>query len=59
MCVDQAKGNGISQLTTPAEIACLIDQMRTAEVTLTYDPDTETIRTGDNSAVAVTVGRDR
>jgi hypothetical protein len=57
---DQAKGNGgISQLTTPAEIACLIDQMRTAGVTLTYDPDTETIRTGDNSAVAVTVGRDR
>ena len=47
------------QVTAPAETAGLIDQLRTAGVILTYDPDTRTIRTGDSDPVAVTVGRDR
>jgi site-specific DNA recombinase len=51
----QAQGGDTSQITGPAETACLIDQLRAAGVTLTYDQDTRTIRTGDNSAV--TVGR--
>jgi site-specific DNA recombinase len=56
----QAQGSGTTQITGPAETATLIDQLRTAGVTLTYDPDTRTIRTGRNSAaVAVTVGRNR
>jgi len=37
----------------------LADQLRTAGITLTYDPDTGTIRTGDSSIAAITVGRDR
>jgi hypothetical protein len=45
------------QITDRAETACLIDRLRTAGVTLTYDPDSRTIRTGGNSAVAVTAGR--
>jgi len=54
----QAQGSGMTQITGPAETATLIDQLRTAGVTLTYDPDTRTFRTGRNSAaVAVTVGR--
>jgi site-specific DNA recombinase len=54
---NQAQGGGTVQISGPAETACLIDHLRTAGVTLTYDPDTRTIRTGRNSAVAVTVGR--
>jgi hypothetical protein len=53
----QAQGSGTVQVTAPAETAYLIDQLRTAGVTLTYDPATRTIRTGGNSAIAVTVGR--
>jgi hypothetical protein len=53
----QIQGSGTVQVTAPAQTACLIDQLRTAGVTLTYDPGTRTIRTGDSSAVAVTVGR--
>ena len=45
------------QITGPAETAVLLDQLRTAGVALTYDPDTRTTRAGGNSAVAVTVGR--
>lgn len=47
------------QITSPDEAAALIDQLRTAGITLTYDPDTRTIRTGDRAIAAVTVGRDR
>jgi site-specific DNA recombinase len=50
-----AQDSGTAQITDPAETACLIDQLRTAGVSLTYDPDTRTIRTGDNSTVAVSV----
>ena len=51
----QAQGSDTAQITDPAETACLIDQLRAAGVSLTYDPDTRTNRTDGNSAVAVTV----
>ena len=50
---------GAMQVTCPDEAAALIDQLRTAGITLTYDPDTGTIRTGDSGIAAITVGRDR
>jgi hypothetical protein len=37
--------------------AGLIDQLRTAGIIVTYDPDTRTIRTSDSAAVAI--GQDR
>jgi hypothetical protein len=52
----QAHG-GTMQVTAPAETAGLIDRLRASDVTLTYDPDTRTIRSGDS--VAVIAGRDR
>jgi site-specific DNA recombinase len=52
-----AGDSGTMQITDRAETACLIDRLRTAGVTLTYDPDSRTIRTGGNSAVAVIAGR--
>ena len=55
----QALPDGTMQVTAPSEAADLIDQLRTAGITLTYDPDTRTIRTGDSDVVAVTVGQDR
>ena len=33
----------------------LIDQLRTADITLIYEPDTRTLRTGDSSIAAVAV----
>ena len=45
------------QVTAPDETAGLIDRLRASDVTLTYDPDTRTIRSGDS--VAVIAGRDR
>jgi hypothetical protein len=56
---DQALPDGTMPVTVPGEAAGLIDQLRTAGITLTYDPDTRTIRTGDNDSVAVTVGQNR
>jgi len=59
-----ARGNPVTgdesvQLISPAETAGLIDQLRTADITLTYDPDTQTIRTHGSDPVAVTASRDR
>ena len=54
-----ATGNGMVQLTSSAETAGLIEQLRTADITLTYDPDTQTIRTHGSDPVAVTACRDR
>jgi len=51
----QANGDGTRQLTTPAETAGLIDQLRTAGVILTYDPDTLTICTRDDDPIAITM----
>ena len=47
------------RLAAPARTAGLIDQLRTAGTTLTYDPDTQTIRTSDSNPIAVTAGRQR
>jgi site-specific DNA recombinase len=54
---DRALPDGTMQITAPGQAAGLIDQLRTAGITLTYDPDTRTIRTSDSAAV--TVGQDR
>jgi site-specific DNA recombinase len=56
---DPATFSGTTQITAPRETAALIDQLRDADITLTYDPDTRTLRTGDSSIAAVTVGPDR
>ena len=34
--------DGTMQITAPGQAAGLIDQLRTAGITLTYDPDTRT-----------------
>ncbi len=44
------------QLRTPDQAAELIDQMRAAGVTLTYDPGTKTLRPDTRDPVAVSVG---
>ena len=54
---DQALPDGTMQITAPGQAAGLIDQLRTAGITLTYDPDTRTIRTSDSAGVIV--GQDR
>jgi hypothetical protein len=52
-----ARGSrGSVQVTGPADTAALIDGLRARSVTLTYDPDTRTLRSGD--APSVTIGRD-
>ena len=56
---DQPLPDGTMQVTAPGAAAGLIDRLRTAGITLTYDPATRTIRTGDTDIVAVTVGQDR
>jgi site-specific DNA recombinase len=56
---NQPLPDGTMQLTAPDAAAGLIDQLRTAGITLTYDPDTRAIRTGDSDVVAVTIGQDR
>ena len=56
---NQALPDRTMQVTAPGEAAGLIDQLRTAGITLTYDPDTRTIRTGDSDVLSVTVGQDR
>ena len=49
---DQALPDGTMQITAPGQAAGLIDQLLTAGMTLTYDPDTRTIRTSDSAAVS-------
>jgi hypothetical protein len=56
---DQALPDGTMQVAAPGTTAGLIDQLRTAGTTLTYDPDTRTIRTSGGDSVAVTVSQDR
>jgi site-specific DNA recombinase len=45
------------QVTAPAETADLIGQLRASGAVLTYDPDTQTVRAGDDAAVVITTGR--
>ena len=47
---------GLAQLTAPGQAAELIDHLRAAGITLTYDQDKRTLRTYAEDAVAVTVG---
>jgi len=55
----RVEGRGTVKITAPAETTGLIDQLHAASVILTYDPDTQTIRTGGSYPVAVTMARDR
>jgi len=48
-----------TQVTAPAQAAELIDHLRAAGVTLTYDPGTRTLRTDTEDAVAVIVDQSR
>jgi hypothetical protein len=45
------------QIMAPGEAGALIDQLRAAGITLTYDPDTRTLRAGDSSVAVVAVGQ--
>ena len=55
----QARGSGTVQVTTAAQTAGLIDQLRASGAALTYDPDTRTIRADGSNPVAVTAARNR
>jgi hypothetical protein len=55
---DQAPSDGAVQITVPDKAAAVIDNLRAAGITLTYDADTQTLRTSDSSIAAVTVGQD-
>ncbi len=50
---------GTAQVITPAGTAELIDHLRAAGVTLTYNPDERTLRTDTGDPVAVIIGHDR
>jgi hypothetical protein len=45
-----------AQVTAPAQAAELIDRLRAADVTLIYDPATQTLRTDTKDSLAVSVG---
>ena len=47
--------DGSMQASAPGQVAALIDRLRTADITLTYDPDTRTLSTSDSSTAAVAV----
>jgi site-specific DNA recombinase len=55
---DEAPSDGAVQITVPDKAAAVIDNLRAAGITLTYDADTQTLRTSDRSIAAVTVGQD-
>ena len=55
---DEAPPDGAVKITAPDETAALIGKLQTAGITLTYDPDTRTLRIGDSSIAAVAVGSD-
>ena len=59
LAADQTQEGGTVQITAPGEAAGLIDQLRDNGVTITYDPDTQTIRTGGSDPAAVTIDRGR
>jgi hypothetical protein len=46
---DQAPSGHAAQITSPDQAAALISQLRTAGITLTYNPDTRTLCTSDSS----------
>ena len=55
---DEAPSDGAVQITVPDKTAAVIDKLRAASITLTYDADTRTLRTSDSSIAAVTVSQD-
>ena len=55
--VPAGTSRSIAQVTAPAQAADLIDNLRTAGVILTYDPDQRTLRCQDY--IVVTIGNDR
>ncbi|HEX5297046.1 MAG TPA: recombinase family protein [Streptosporangiaceae bacterium] len=52
---DHVLSSDAAQITSPDQAAALIGQLRTAGITLTYDPDTRALRTSDSSIAAVAV----
>ena len=52
---DQAPSGHATPITSPDQAAALISQLRTAGITLTYDPDTRALRTSDSGIAAVAV----
>jgi site-specific DNA recombinase len=56
---DHDTPHGSRKVTVSGEAADLIDHLRTADVTLTYDPATRTLRTDTEDAIAVTTGHAR
>jgi len=46
-------------VTAPDRTAELIDHLRTAGVTLIYDPGKHTLRTDTDDSIAVTIGQNR
>ncbi len=47
-----------AQVTTPASAAALIDQLRTARVVLTYDPNDRSLRASGRDELSITIGKD-
>jgi hypothetical protein len=45
-------------VTGPDSTAALIDHLRAGGVLLTYDPDDQTLHTGDHDMLSVTIGKD-
>ncbi len=56
---DQAPPDGAMRIVASGEAGALIDQLRAAGITLTYDPDKRTLRAGGSSVAAVAVGQCR
>ena len=52
----RTRKQGSRQLTAPAQAADLIEGLRAADVSLIYDPATNTLRTDVTHAVPVSVG---
>jgi hypothetical protein len=52
---DQVLSGHAAQITSPDEAAALSSQLRTAGITMTYDPDTRTLHTSDSNIAAVAV----
>jgi len=55
----RGRKQGSAQVTVPAQAAELVDRLRAAGFTLTYKPDTRTLRADTQDATAVTIGQRR
>jgi site-specific DNA recombinase len=52
-----APSSGTTHITAPGATAALIDHLQATGITLTYDPDTRTLRTSDSNIAAVAVSQ--